>query len=398
MCLTNLSFQNLCFKLSSVVCHGAKLVLKHRPPIALSSNMMQTRGLAADSEDVVLSQDVGDKGILILNRPKALNAVNLPMVQKCHETLLKWEKEKSLVICKGAGDKAFCAGGDVKTITTSRSDEYGKRLFRIEYMMNCIIATYTIPYIALIDGITMGGGIGLSVHGHYRVATEKTLCAMPETAIGLFPDVGGSYFLSRLKGYVGIYLALTGFRLKGADNLFVGLATHYCPSSDIPKLEKELLSCKNPKEVLERYKRCPEGAKYTLEPYLNKIDNIFSAPTVEEIYERLEKDTSDWARGTLLTLKKFCPLSLKITLKQIQLGSQLSIQECLQMEYRLACRSCDGYNFTEGVRALLVDKDQNPKWIPPTVEEVTQQMVDDFFAPLEPHEELKPRGGPKCSL
>lgn len=356
--------------------------------------------MSSEGADEVLAQDVGDCGVLVFNRPKALNAVNLNMVTRTYETLLRWEKEKKLVIAKGAGGKAFCAGGDVRSITLDckKGGDYGKNLFRTEYLANSLISTYTIPYVALIDGITMGGGLGLSVHGHYRVATEKTLCAMPETAIGLFPDVGGSYFLSRLKGKLGIYLALSGYRLKGVDNLFCGFATHYCPSAEIPRIEKEILSTKNPGQVLKPYEKAPEGAKFSLEPHINRIDSIFSAPTVEEIFQRLEKDGSDWAKETLASLRKLCPLSMKITLKQVTLGANLTLQECLQMEYRLATRSCEGHNFVEGVRALLLDKDQNPKWIPATVEEVTQQMVDDFFAPLDPAKELKPRGGPRCSL
>lgn len=391
---------NLCLKLSSAVRHAAKSSLKQKLSLSSVQSSVQRRAMSTEAEDEVIAQDAGDCGVMILNRPKALNAVNLNMVQKGYETLLRWEKEKKLVIAKGAGGKAFCAGGDVRTITieSAKGGDYGKDLFKTEYMLNCLIATYTIPYIALIDGITMGGGLGLSVHGHYRVATEKTLSAMPETAIGLFPDVGGSYFLSRLKGKLGIYLALSGYRLKGVDNFFVGFATHYCPSAEIPKIEKDLLAIKNPSQVLRPYEKAPEGSKFSLEPHLNKIDSIFSAPTMEEIFQRLEKDGSDWSKETLTSLKKLCPLSMKITLKQLQLGANLSLQECLQMEYRLGYRSCEGHNFIEGVRALLIDKDQNPKWIPPTIEEVTQQMVDDFFAPLDPEKELKPRSGPKCSL
>ncbi|KAK3908646.1 3-hydroxyisobutyryl-CoA hydrolase, mitochondrial [Frankliniella fusca] len=360
--------------------------------------MLQTRGLAGDAEPEVLAQDVGNKGVLIFNRPKGLNALNLNMIQLTHDILSRWEKTKSLVISKGAGGKAYCAGGDVKSITTSKDTSYGKTLFRTEYLTNNIIATYKIPYVALIDGVVMGGGLGMSIHGRYRVATEKTLSAMPETAIGLFPDVGASYFLTRLKGKLGIYLALTGYRLKGPDNLFVGFATHYCPSAELPKLEKDLLASDNVEEVLKQYTKVPDGSKYSLEPYLEKIDDIFSAPTMEMIVERLEKDGSEWANNTLATLRKFSPLSLKVTLKELQLGSQLTLQECFKMEYRLAWRSTEGHDFKEGVRALLVDKDQNPKWNPPTLEKVSQKMVDDFFAPLESDQELKPRNGLPSSL
>lgn len=342
-------FQNLGLKLSSSVRFAAKPLLKVKYRLS-PAPVLQRRVMSSEAENEILTQDIGGKGVLSLNRPKALNSLNLTMIQKLYSTLLQWEKEKSMVIIKGLGGRAFCAGGDVRSITLAnkKGEDYGKRTFHTEYLLNCLIATYTIPYVALIDGVTMGGGLGISVHGHYRVATEKTLCAMPETAIGLFPDIGASYFLSRLKGHLGIYLALTGYRLKGIDNLFVKFATHYCPSSEVPKIEKELLACKNPREVLEPFEKVPEGAKFSLEPYLNKIDDIFSALTVEEIYSRLRKDGSDWAKETLSTLQKFSPLSMKITLKELQLGSRLSLQECLQMEYRIAYRCCEGQEFIEG--------------------------------------------------
>lgn len=348
MSLWNL-FQNLCVRLSAAVRHTAKLTQHLRT--SSSINMTQRRGMSGESEDDVLAQDVGDKGVLTWNRPKALNALNLTMVRKSYENLLKWEKEKTMVIAKGAGGKAYCAGGDVRAVTIAckNGEDYGKVFFREEYLLNCLIATYTIPYVALIDGIAMGGGLGVSVHGHYRVATEKTLTAMPETAIGLFPDVGASYFLSRLKGKLGIYLALTGYRLKGADNFFAGFATHYCPSEEIPKIERELLASNNPGNVLKPYEKSPAGLKFSLEPLVGKIDDIFSAPTMEEIVQRLEQDGTEWSKETLATLKKFSPLSMKIALKELQLGAQLSLQECLQMEYRLAYRSCEGHEFIEGM-------------------------------------------------
>lgn len=174
--------------------------------------------------DLVLAEEINDKGLLIMNRPKALNAANYEMVDKFSAAMHKWSKTKSLIIVKGNGGKAFCAGGDVRSIVEAKTPEVGQKFFKREYTMNHLIGTLTIPYVALIDGITMGGGVGISVHGRYRVATEKTLFAMPETAIGLFPDVGGSYFLPRLQGKLGAYLGLTGFRLKGYFLIFV---THF---------------------------------------------------------------------------------------------------------------------------------------------------------------------------
>lgn len=184
---------------------------------AMTTNNVRllSTGAGTTTSDLVLAEEINDKGVLTLNRPKSLNALNFEMVQKVYEVLIKWQDTKSLVIVKGAGEKAFCAGGDVKGLVEAGDVDAGKKFFRNEYISNHLIGTYKIPYVALIDGVTMGGGVGISIHGKYRIATERTLFAMPETAIGLFPDVGGSYFLPRLQGKLGLYLGLTGFRLKG---------------------------------------------------------------------------------------------------------------------------------------------------------------------------------------
>lgn len=238
--------------------------------------------------------------MIILNRPKALNAINLDMVRKIYKHLKKCETTKSLVIIKGTGEKAFCAGGDVRAVVESGPSEESKSFFREEYTTNALIGNYTIPYIALIDGITMGGGVGLSVHGKYRVATERTLFAMPETAIGLFPDVGGSYFLPRLQGKLGLYLGLTGVRLKGEDVLKAGIATHYCDSSKIAELETALLNCPDADEVpdiLNKFNN-PSTKPFALEPHLDQINKCFTGESVEEIIENLKSDGSEWATKT----------------------------------------------------------------------------------------------------
>jgi len=305
---------------------------------------------SSNSADDVLCEDVGNKGVMTLNRPKALNSLNLSMVSKILPKLTEWEKEKSLVIVKGSGGKAFCAGGDVRevTVASKNKETTGKEFFRKEYTMNHLIGTYKIPYIALIDGITMGGGVGMSVHGKYRVSTEKTLFAMPETIIGLFPDVGGTHFLPRLKHHLGTYLALCGTRLKGYELVQAGIATHYCPSEKIPELEKALLSCDDPGSILQKFCTNPSDVKFSLEPHLQKIDQIFSADTVEEIFSRLQKDGSPWSQETFTTLQKMCPLSLKVSLEAVRRGKNLNLAECLKMEYRLANACCDGHNFIEG--------------------------------------------------
>uniref|UniRef100_A0A8C1CXE7 3-hydroxyisobutyryl-CoA hydrolase n=1 Tax=Cyprinus carpio carpio TaxID=630221 RepID=A0A8C1CXE7_CYPCA len=304
----------------------------------------------------VLFEKVGNAGVITLNRPKALNALNLTMIRHIYPQLKKWDKdsETDLVIIKGAGDKAFCAGGDIR-------------------------GTYQKPYVALIDGITMGGGVGLSIHGRFRVATEKTLFAMPETGIGLFPDVGGGYFLPRLQGKLGLFLALTGFRLKGRDVQRVGLATHFVQSDKIVSLQKDLVDLKSPSnsDVM--------GFLYMfvfVGLLLFCCFRLFSAGSVEEIMENLKKDGSAFALKQTETLAKMSPTSLKLTFRQIQEGERMSLQEVLVMEYRLSQACMRGNDFYEGVRAVLIDKDQSPKWKPSTLSGVSEQAIEECFSSL----------------
>lgn len=276
-------------------------------------------------------------------------------------------------------------------LTADGGRENAIKFFTTEYSTNALTGSYKIPYIALIHGITMGGGVGLSVHSKYRVATEKTMFAMPETAIGLFPDVGGSHFLPRLSGNLGYYLGLTGYRLKGKDVLKAGIATHYIESSRLPELEEKLVKCSGFADVDKVLKEtCTEdNSEFVLEKHLDQINKCFSGGTVEQIIKNLEDDGSDWAKTTLKTLSKMSPLSMKVSLKQLQLGAHLNLEQCLQMEIRMAVRHVEKSDFKEGVRALLVDKDQKPQWNPKTVEEVTEDMVNFYFRKLPDNLELK---------
>uniref|UniRef100_A0A669BML4 3-hydroxyisobutyryl-CoA hydrolase n=1 Tax=Oreochromis niloticus TaxID=8128 RepID=A0A669BML4_ORENI len=334
--------------------------------------------MSSHAEPEVLLEKVGRAGVITMNRPKVLNALNLTMIRQIYPQLKKWESdnETDIVIIKGAGDKAFCAGGDIRAVTEAGKvgDSLAQDFFREEYILNNAIGSYRKPYIALIDGITMGGGVGLSVHGRFRVATEKTLFAMPETAIGLFPDVGGGYFLPRLQGKLGLFLALTGFRLKGRDVQRAGVATHFVESKKVPCA----LSCWF-KSLCALFLKtisllfsvsCPNSVR------------LFSASSVEGIVKNLKTDGSEFAKKQTETLSKMSPTSLKITLKQLQAGASLSLQDVLVMEYRLSQACMRGYDFYEGVRAVLVDKDQNPKWNPSTLEEVSDQMVEQCFSSL----------------
>uniref|UniRef100_A0A8D0KTP8 3-hydroxyisobutyryl-CoA hydrolase n=1 Tax=Strix occidentalis caurina TaxID=311401 RepID=A0A8D0KTP8_STROC len=348
----------------------------------------------ADSTADVLLEKRGCAGIITLNRPKALNALSFPMIQQIYPQIKTWEQdpETFLIIIKGTGGKAFCAGGDI--IAISDAGKVGDRLtqdfFREEYILNNAIGTCKKPYVALIDGITMGGGVGLSVHGHFRVATERTLFAMPETAIGLFPDVGGGYFLPRLSGKIGYFLALTGFRLKGRDVLKAGIATHFVESEKLPALEKDLIALKSPSteniaDLLNSYhvkSKVDQEKEFVLDEHMEKINSLFSANSMEEIVKKLKQDGSPFAIKQLETINKMSPTSLKMTLRQLKEGASMSLQEVLTMEYRLTQACMRGHDFYEGVRAVLIDKDQSPRWKPAALEEVSDKFVDDCFKPL----------------
>ncbi|GMS87511.1 hypothetical protein PENTCL1PPCAC_9686, partial [Pristionchus entomophagus] len=358
---------------------------------------VRSMATSAACRDEVLAESVGSKRVVTLNRPKALNALNLNMVRELYPLMKKWDDggHVSLVIVKGAGGKAFCAGGDVVAVTKSALDAKAggpstmhKDFFREEYQLNHLIGTLSKPYVALIDGITLGGGCGLSVNGRFRVATERTMLAMPETALGLFPDVGGSYFLSRLKNNLGLYLALTGYRLMGADAFHSGLATHFVNSADIPALEQALLAIEHPTDAsIEQTIRSfqpKEIAPFSLEEKLPIIRELFHARTVEEIVANLEKHGDEWAKKTVATLKKMSPTSLKVTMQQIERGARTSYAKVFTMEYRMTQRFMEGVDFHEGCRAILIDKCRNPKWSPATLEEVSDDYVETYFAPL-PH-------------
>uniref|UniRef100_H2MJK1 3-hydroxyisobutyryl-CoA hydrolase n=1 Tax=Oryzias latipes TaxID=8090 RepID=H2MJK1_ORYLA len=336
--------------------------------------------MSSHGEPEVLLDKVGRAGVITMNRPKVLNALNLTMIRQILPQLKKWENdaETDIVIIKGAGGKAFCAGGDIRAVTEAGKvgDSLAQDFFREEYTLNNTIGSFKKPYIAFIGGITMGGGVGLSVHGRFRVATEKTLFAMPETAIGLFPDVGGGYFLPRLQGKLGLFLALTGFRLKGRDVQRAGVATHFVDSVKVLHLMVNL--GRSVKAAVRSHVHFKVDFILTfLSP-----NRLFSASSMEGIMQNLKADGSEFAKKQAEVLSKMSPTSLKITYRQLQAGATLSLQEVLVMEYRLSQACMRGCDFYEGVRAVLVDKDQSPKWNPSTLEEVSEQSVDECFSSL----------------
>ncbi|XP_052804800.1 3-hydroxyisobutyryl-CoA hydrolase, mitochondrial-like [Mya arenaria] len=352
-------------------------------------------------DDEVIVQRIKNSGVLTLNRPKSLNALNLRMIRKMMPVLTDWENDPhmDMVIMKGTGSKAFCAGGDILAVTEAGKvgGDLARDFFKEEYILNNKIGTYLLPYVAIIDGITMGGGVGLSVHGAFRVATERTVFAMPETAIGLFPDVGGGYFLPRLGGRLGVYLALTGFRLKGRDIHKAGIATHFVQSSKIQALEEALLKLHDPEALdiahtLDKFQEESTDVldnEFVLADHMEDINRLFAGNTVEEIIENLRKDGSPWAAAQLEILSKMSPVSMKITLRLLIEGEQRSFQDNFQVEYRLSQRCIEDNDFYEGVRAVLIDKDQKPKWKPATLEEVTKEHVDWYFSPLPQDRELE---------
>eukprot|EP00013_Stygamoeba_regulata_P004733 CAMPEP_0177629890 /NCGR_PEP_ID=MMETSP0447-20121125/911_1 /TAXON_ID=0 /ORGANISM="Stygamoeba regulata, Strain BSH-02190019" /LENGTH=383 /DNA_ID=CAMNT_0019131245 /DNA_START=64 /DNA_END=1215 /DNA_ORIENTATION=+ len=348
--------------------------------------------------DQVLVDEHEHSVTVTLNRPKALNALNLSMIHFLTPLYRKWEEQRKMVVMIGAGETAFCAGGDIVQIYESgiKRERYTYEFFKDEYVLNHLIGTLTVPHVALLNGITMGGGVGLSVHGKFRVATEKTVFAMPETGIGFFCDVGGSYFLPRLAGETGMYLALTGARLKGYDVFTKGIATHFVPSEKIPALQKDLHNL-SPAEFV----RVGDVISYYSEHHAHEdeqayvmqaaIDECFSADTVEEIVDRLRALNSDFGNKCISLLSKMSPTSLKVVFEQMRRGRQLSFSECFQMELRMSQRfmaSAPKGDFFEGVRELLVDKTKNPKWSPARLEDVSASAVAEYFAPLPAADEL----------
>uniref|UniRef100_A0A914I095 3-hydroxyisobutyryl-CoA hydrolase, mitochondrial n=1 Tax=Globodera rostochiensis TaxID=31243 RepID=A0A914I095_GLORO len=368
------------------------ICLRGSLPLSLyASRSVSIRPFCALADGDVLLERINRKLIITLNRPKALNALSLPMIRKIYPELRN--STFDLVLVKGKGKKAFCAGGDVVAVSKSYKannplDRTFEQFFLEEYRLNHLIGCLSRPYVAFIDGFTMGGGCGLSMHGPFRVATERTVLAMPETALGLFPDVGGTHFLSRLSGQLGMFLALTGYRLHGADVYHAGLATHYVESANLQRVQDELFVLSSPKcsdiDQLLRSHGPSDVASFVLDPHLAMIDECFAADSVEGIVERLSQRADDeFAQEQLTVLAKMSPTSLKVTFRQIRMGAKLKFEEVFPMEYRLTQRFIAAHDFHEGCRAILIDKDRNPKWRPSELSDVDEAVVDAYFAPFD---------------
>jgi enoyl-CoA hydratase len=350
----------------------------------------------AATEPEVLVRVEGRAGRLTLNRPKALNALTLDMVRTLWATLLAWRDDPAvgLVILDGAGGRALCAGGDVRTLYDSRTtgSALARTFWAEEYRLNALIHRYPKPFVAIMDGIVMGGGIGLSAHvqGGGRIVTERSQLAMPETGIGLIPDVGGTWLLSRAIGELGTYLGLAGARMTGSDAIQTGFADCHVTTDRLPALVASLVE-PDGGDVEGLLESAGEAAPVPRSPLLEmrpQIDRFFAAATVEEIVAALQTTTDPWAMRTREELLQKSPLAMKATHAALRRARSLrSLEEALTVEFRLCTRLFEHGEFPEGVRALLVDKDKAPRWNPPWLEQVTPAMVEALFAPMAPADE-----------
>jgi enoyl-CoA hydratase len=348
---------------------------------------------AAD-EPEVLTRIQSGVGRITLNRPKALHALNRGMCEAMIAALLAWRDDAAVksVLIDHAGERGFCAGGDIRMIAESGAGDASeaRAFFDVEYKLNHLLFDYPKPVIAIVDGIVMGGGVGISEPADFRIATERTTYAMPETGIGLFPDVGGGWFLSRLPGQTGVWLALTGARLKAADTVALGIHTHFVPAERLEGLKASLGAF--PTAVNDQITDVAgDPGPAPTAAHREAIDRLFAFDTVEEIFAALEADGSEWALAQLAVLKTKSPQSMKVSLRQLRTGATLSsFAENMAMEYRLGGRVVGTHDFQEGVRAVIIDKDNAPKWSPAELAGVTEAQLDALFAPLPADEEWAP--------
>jgi len=323
---------------------------------------------------------------ILLNRPAALNALTLDMVHALDAKLEAWAGDGAVkaVVIEGAGGKAFCAGGDIQRLyeTGKAGDPYARRFFFDEYKLNRRIFRFPKPYIAYLDGITMGGGVGVSVHGSHRIGGEGLTFAMPETGIGLFPDVGGGYFLPRLTGEIGMFLGLTGYRLRVSDALYAGVIDAFVPRADWPALRATLGRAASRDEASAAIKKvAKDPGACAIAPHRALIDRCFAGTSVEGIVAALDTDGSDFAKAQAAALRTKSPTSLKIAFQQIRRGKFMEFEDVMTMEYRMASGCMVGRDFFEGVRAVVIDKDNKPTWQPATLEALTTGDLDPYLSP-----------------
>jgi enoyl-CoA hydratase len=341
-----------------------------------------------EPQSEILFERRGAAGLVTLNRPQALNAVTLGMVRAFTRTLLQWQRDPGItrVIVTAAGGRAFSAGGDIRALYdlgVAGNHAEMLKFWREEYTLNAMIKRYPKPYVALIDGIVMGGGVGVSVHGSHRVAGDRFQFAMPEVGIGFFPDIGATWFLPRLPGELGAYCALTGERLGAADGVHATIATHRVSSTRFADLADALCGAVAVDATLAAFAKPTNGAPVAARR--PTIDLLFKGDRVEDIVAALELaegPDAGFARGSAVTIRSKSPTSLKLALAQVRAGARLSFDGCMQTEFRIVSRLIEGHDFYEGVRAVIVDKDNAPRWQPATLAAVPNVEVARHFAPL----------------
>jgi enoyl-CoA hydratase len=341
-------------------------------------------GMMVQDSEVIVREERALRRIT-LNRPKALNALTLDMAVTMTALLRSWatDPEVGVVLLDGAGERALCAGGDIRALydAAKSGNSLPAKFWSIEYHLNVLIARYPKPLIAVMDGMVMGGGVGLSTHASHRVVTERSAVAMPEVGIGFFPDVGAAFLLARSPGYAGTYMALTGDRMGAADAIYCGLADVHIAAAKLPELPAALADCRTAHDVrarLDRMSVAPQPGK--LPAAREWIDDCYGADDVETIVDRLGASKTDAARAALATMKKMSPTSLKITLRNIRAALSFKrVEESFQQDYRIALACIAGHDFIEGIRAQIVDKDRNPRWLPDKLEDVTPEIVERHF-------------------
>lgn len=337
--------------------------------------------MSETAEPSLIAKREGIAGTLLMNRPKALNALDLPMIRAFAAAIADWRDDAAvrLVVLEGAGGRAFCAGGDVRAVRAASiaGDRAGvEAFFAEEYAVNAGIATFGKPWVSLIDGVCMGGGIGVAVHNGPRVVTEHALVAMPETAIALFPDVGTSYVLPRLPGAVGTWLALTGARLTGAESVHAGLATHFVPREKLPALRAALIA--EGADAVARFAEAPPEPSFA--PHRAAIDRCFGQGSVAAILAALDAEGTEWAAAQAKTLRRMSPTSLCVSLELLRRGAAKDLAGCLAMELALTRVVVNDHpDFVEGVRSVLVDKDGAPRWTPARIEDVDPAAIAAMF-------------------
>lgn len=345
---------------------------------------MTEAGITGESDEVLTRVD-GDVGFVTLNRPKAINSLNQNMVDLLSTVLIRWERDDAVraVVVSGAGERGLCAGGDVVALYHSaRKDGVeARRFWRDEYLLDAQVGRFAKPYVALMDGIVMGGGVGISAHANTRVVTDTAKVAMPEVGIGFIPDVGGTYLLSRAPGKLGLHAALTGAPFNGADAIALGFADHYVPHSELDAF-KASIAAVGVETALARHAIEPPPSE--LAAQREWIDECYSQDTVQDIITALKNHSAKAANDAADLIATRSPIALSVTLEAVRRAAKLeTLEDVLVQDYRVSSASLRSHDFVEGIRAQLVDKDRNPKWSPASLADVTVADVADYFKPVD---------------